>query len=461
MALLIAIVAAGFWPGLAMYDTVVQYGQVIGGQVDDWHPPIMVRLWQLLHPLAAGTAPMFVVQAALYATGFALIVSALVRSGRVVAGFAVAALALSPLLLGWQMVVLKDTQMLGALLCAVGIVANFRLIGRELPVPALGAILILLLYATLARTNAVFAVVPLAVLISNKPRSIGGRSALALVAILAAITLTPLINHRLLDAMPSKISNTLPVYDLAAIAVATDGSAPFTASDRAQIRSRYCAKPFFWDPLGDPTACGSVTARLMEQPASGLYRNLGNAIIRHPLAYAEHRLAHWNSTERWLVAPGLREAGPPDEAERNDLGLSTPRGLFVRPWQAAAAVEAGTPLGWPIIWTVIALLLLPVAWRQRERPIGNLALALAASAIVLEASFLVISIASDLRYHLWSMTAAALALILLGGELQRYRRYALAGGAVMALVIAAGLWSRAALPQAPASYQAMIHAPTG
>ena len=49
MALLIASVAALFWPGVPMYDTVAQYRQVLGGPVDDWHPPVMVRLWQLLH----------------------------------------------------------------------------------------------------------------------------------------------------------------------------------------------------------------------------------------------------------------------------------------------------------------------------------------------------------------------------------------------------------------------------
>ena len=51
MALLIASVAALFWPGVPMYDTVAQYEQVLSNQVDDWHPPVMVRLWQVLHSL--------------------------------------------------------------------------------------------------------------------------------------------------------------------------------------------------------------------------------------------------------------------------------------------------------------------------------------------------------------------------------------------------------------------------
>ena len=91
----------------------------------------MARLWQLLHPLADGAAPMFALQVMLYAIGFGLFVAKLV-SGRVAGRAAIAAtvLALSPLLLGWQMAVLKDTQMLGALLAAICIVAHYRLPGE-------------------------------------------------------------------------------------------------------------------------------------------------------------------------------------------------------------------------------------------------------------------------------------------------------------------------------------------
>src|SRR6202011_461813 len=125
-----------FWPGMPMYDTVSQYDQVLSNDVTDWHPPVMVRLWQVLQPLGSGTAPMFVLQVALYAAGFALIVAALVRSGRWRPALAAAMLALSPLRLVWQMVVLKDGQMLGALLASLGIIAHFRLAQKKVPVPA-------------------------------------------------------------------------------------------------------------------------------------------------------------------------------------------------------------------------------------------------------------------------------------------------------------------------------------
>jgi hypothetical protein len=273
---------------------------------------------------------------------------------------------------------------------------------------------------------------------------------------------TPLLNRRLFHASESGVPNSQPLFDLAAIAAATPRSvAPFTPAERAQIVRQHCVKAFFWDPVGDPSACGPVTDRASDLPQRELYLDLLRAAAAHPLAYAEHRLKHWNSTERWLVPPGLIDAEPPDEAEENDEGLKTPESSFVPVWQGAAAFEAGTPLGWPIVWTTVALLLFPSAWRLRVDPASGLALALIVSALTLEASFLVISIASDLRYHLWPMTAAALALVLLSDGLRLSRRAWTASGVLLAFVVAGGLITRSTLPSAPDSYQAMLHAPTG
>ena len=460
--MLIAAVAAIFWPGISMYDTVAQYGQVLTNDVDDWHPPIMVRLWQLLHPLAAGAAPMFVLQVALYALGFALIVAALVKIGRWRPAIATAVLALSPLLLGWQMVMLKDGQMLGAMIAAVGIVAHYRLVGRRVPIIAAAIAALLLAYATLVRANAVFATIPLAVLflpIRKRPFTAG---VLAAISVLVVIAASPVINQRLLKAEPSGVEKSLPLFDLAAIAVATPGSpSPFTRAERAEIVRKHCVKSFFWDPLGDPAACGPVTDRLNQQPDRTLYVDLARAIAAHPLAYAGHRLRHWNSTERWLVPPNLPEAGPPDESEENDVGLRNPRSPLMPAWQSVAAAEAATPLGWPIVWTLVAVLLVHTAWRQRSEPEGDVALTLLASALTLEASFLVVSIASDFRYHLWSVAAVPLALILLANDLRFNRRQWVGAATLLAIVIAGGLITRSTLPAAPSEYEAMVQAPSG
>lgn len=445
-----------------MYDTVAQYGQVRGAPIDDWHPPIMVRLWQLLHPLGPGTAPIFGLQTALYGFGFALIAGALVESGRRRAALAAAVLALSPLLLGWQMVVLKDAQMIGALVAAFGIVAHYRLTGRSIPVAAGAVAALLVAYATLVRANAFFVTVPLTALLLPTRKRLLMSAAVAAAGAAIILIVTPLINHDLLGAEPSDVAKSQPLFDLAAIAIASPASpGPFTPSEIAEIRARHCVKAFFWDPLGDPTGCTSATERLTHKPAGWLYVQLARAAVAHPIAYARHRIAHWDSTERWLVAPGLPDAAPPVEAEPNDLGLETPQSPIAGTWQDMAAAEAATPLGWPIFWTILAAVLLPAAWRRRNDPSGSLALALVASALALEISFFAISIASDLRYHLWPMAASALALILLSDNPRLQRREWLAAGLVVALVIGGGIVARATLPPAPDGYQAMIHAASG
>jgi hypothetical protein len=406
---------------------------------------------------------MFVLQLTLYALGFALIVAALVRSGRWRSGVAAGLFALSPLLLGWQMVVLKDTQMLGALVASVAIVAHYRFRGQSLPPAATAAVVLFIAYATLVRANALFATVPLAVLLLPVRRSVLGSLALALVGGAAILLSQPLINHHLLGAEPSDVAKSEPIFDLAGLAVRVPEEpwSSFTADERQKIIDRHCSKAFFWDSLTDPAGCADATERAMKASAGQLYLQLAREAALHPIAYAHHRVAHWNSTERWLVAPGLPDAGPPVEAEPNDLGLGTPANPIAPAWQDAAAAEAATPLGWPIVWTMVALALLPAAWRRRDEPAGALALALLASALTLEASFLVISIASDLRYHLWPMTASALALILLSDDLRLRRRKWITGSAALVVVIAGGIAARQSLPRAPDSYEAMVHAASG
>jgi hypothetical protein len=460
VALLIAAGASVFWPGVPMYDTVAQYGQVTSGEVDDWHPPIMVRLWQLLDALAPGTEPMFILQVGLYALGFALIAAALARMGRPYASAAAALLAVSPLVLGWQTVVLKDAQMLAALVAAVGIVAHYRTRSLPIPLAVIAAVLLLGGYATLVRANALFATIPLLALLVERPSSNVARASLAIVGIILLLALEPVINLRVLGASPSGVAKSQPLFDVAAIAVAQPGPvAPFTSSERRQLKAKNCVSSFFWDPVGDPTACGPVTERANALSERELYLDLAGAAAAHPLDYAGHRLRHWNSTERWLVPPGLIGAAPPEEGEPNDLGLTTPKSALFPRWQRISAWEAATPLGWPIVWTALALLLLPTAWRYRAEAQSRLALALIVSALALEASFLLISIASDLRYHLWTMVAAPLALIFLGKHLRTSPREWLTAGAVLAIIIAGGVFSRTMLPRAPSSYQAMLHAP--
>lgn len=445
-----------FWPGVAMYDSVAQFEQALSGDYQDWHPPVLARLWAGLHVLfGGGAAPMLVLQMALYWSGLALTALALAHIGKRRAAAFVIGIGLFPPFLGWQAVVLKDTQMLGALLGAIGIVAWWRLRGAKLPRAALAGAIVLAGYATLVRTNAVFATVPLMVMLFA-PARWWVRNVLTLAGIGAVVAVAPAINHGVFGAAPSGIERTEPLYDLAGIAVRSPAT-PVGLSPAAvhAIAARHCVKPLFWDPLGTPARCGTLLDPLRALPVPTLYGMLASAVVRAPLAYGAHRLAHLDSTERWLVAGGWPGAAPPASSEPNTLGLGSP-GRAAGVWQAFARWTAETPLGWPVAWVVVALTGLAVAAARPPGPVRDLAAALLVSALMLESSFAVLSIASDLRYHLWPMVATALASVLLRADAPWPRRALIAGGAALALVIGTGVAARLLLPPAPAGYAAQL-----
>lgn len=453
-ALIAALTIAAAWPGVATYDTAAQFGEVLSGAYDDWHPPAMARWWAVLHAVfGGGTGPMLVMQVALAWLGLGLVAAALVRRGDGMAGAAVLACGLLPVFWVWQIAVLKDAQMLGAALAGVGLVAWWRLAGVRVPRWGWALAGVAFGYATLVRANAVFAIAPLVAMLAVTRRRT--RAAWAAAMMLAALGAMQIVNHEVFGAVDTGVRTTQPRFDLAGIAVRVADPA-VTRIGVAQVealRIGHCVKPFFWDPLGDGP-CADAEAALADLSVTQLYVTLARAILHHPVAYAEQRIAHLNSTERWLVPAGWPDAWPPSTAEPNPVGLRGP-GPAAAWWIGASAWLAESPLAWPIVWTVAAIVALVAAARRRPSPRRELAMALLISALTLEASFAIISIASDLRYHLWPMVATALAVVLLADH-RPSRRMMLGAGAGLALVIVTGATSRMTLPPAPASYRAML-----
>ena len=71
-----------YWPGLMIWDSVRQYDQALSGRMDDWHPPLMEWIWRQFSFVAPGPAPMLVLQLALYALGYGLLIASAWRAGR-------------------------------------------------------------------------------------------------------------------------------------------------------------------------------------------------------------------------------------------------------------------------------------------------------------------------------------------------------------------------------------------
>jgi len=443
-ALLCGATLAIRWPGVAMYDSVAQYAQALSGQYTDWHPPIMARLWALLIPLWPGTAPFFLAQMLLWWGGLGLLAAALGRRQRHGAAACVLLVGAAPLFLGWVTVVLKDAQMACCLAATTGLAAHWRLQDRSIPRWAAALILILIAYATLVRGNAVFATVPFGVALFGwgGVRRLWARTAMLAALTLAVLAASPPINDRLLGAEPSEVTRALPLYDLAG--VAHFGGLPavpgLTPAQWREAERRGCYTPFFWNPYGEPSQCGFVgdAVAFDDETGAHIMGAWAGQVARHPLAYARHRLGHINANLRFWVGPEEPDAVPPLHSERNRLGLGEPPGEAASALIAAARAMAGSPLGWPALWLALAIGLLWASARGAATGGARLGRALALSAACMSASFVVVSLASDVRYHLWSMIAAALALIVLvDARALDPRRMRIAGGIVLALMIVA------------------------
>ncbi|WP_019831781.1 hypothetical protein [Sphingomonas sp. PR090111-T3T-6A] len=447
--------AALFYPGIASYDIVFAYGEAMAHAVGDWHPPVLIRLWQGLASLGLpGLGSLYLIQTLLLWLGLGLLAAAQAREGRRWSAALLLLVGVLPPVSGWMAEVLKDTQLTAALIAATGLVGCYRLRGRPMPWPAVAGVALLLLYATLLRQNALFSTLPLAAGLAIgerqhrraiRPAMLAGGLAL-LVALLA-----PAINHRLFEARPAHAERSAQLFDMAGIAHFADlptipGVPPALW---AEAERRGCYTPYAWDSYDMPANCPPIWAAVRDRPLTAGWLAL---IARHPIAYAEHRLAHFNTTLRFLTARQEPRAASQKRSTPNPwgLGLSESRAAAIS--FKIQSIVAATPLGWPVAWAALGLSLLWVAAAMPCSPRRDLALTLAMSALVQMASFLVVSVAADFRYHHWPIAAIAMATALLAGEPLPISRVRRAGIALLALCLVTGAARLTLVPHWPAGF---------
>ncbi len=410
-----AIEVAAYWPGIMTWDAAREYGMARGGAIDDWHPPVMIMLWRALLPIARGPGPMLALQLAMVFGGVTLLARSAWREGRRGLAWALVGAALFPIPLAIEGAVLKDCLMAGAVLCAAGLVADGRGWARV-------AAAMLLLFAATLRFNAFLACLPW--LVAAAPSAWRAtRARLAGVIVAATLLLglaTPLAN-RAIGATRSGVELSQIVFDLGGITYysGVDAFPPLPVRDPVAVNA-HCYSPELWDPyswwVDAPCPTGFVlVGQAFTRERISPYGWWLSQIARHPLAYAEHRLAHFNRNARLWVASRPPQLVPP-QPDPNPYAFAPPRNALRAGIDRAAELLARTPLGWPIWWIAVAggVLLLGRA----ASPLARLA---ATSALLYGAGYLVFSVASDLRYHLWTMLAALVAALIAGDDLRRAR----------------------------------------
>jgi hypothetical protein len=450
-ALGLAASFAAWWPGIMIDDARWQYQQAIDGEYDDWHPPLMAWIWHLTMRLMPGPGPMLALQLLLYWGGIALVAMALWRRGRPATAAALACAGWLPAPLLFLGTVLKDVLVTGCLAVATGLVlrrgdgAGPRA-GRWL---AAGAVLALVAAAAL-RFNAFLACAPLlAVLAGPRFRRTRLRLAATGVTCVAALMLVMPTLDALIGARRSDVGLSLILFDLGGI-TEESGRSQFPAMSVADpvAANHRCYDRAEWDGYSSwakaPCRLGfdPFRAAVERQRISPVRLSLG-AVAAHPVAYARHRLGHFNLATWFLVPAGTADTGW-DQSDPNPWNYRVPPNTLLRAVQSLGDGVGDTPLLWPFFWIALAAAAFVLAAGAKlEAEI----VALALSAFLYGGGYLLLGVATSLRYHLWTVTGAALAAILVADALARAEARAprgawVAAAAVLLLPTAAAIGAR-------------------
>ncbi|MBR0556555.1 glycosyltransferase family 39 protein [Ciceribacter sp. L1K23] len=456
------------FPGEMNPDSQSQLEQAMTGTYNDWHPPIMARLWSLFLSVSDGVWTMFVFQMVCWALAFVLLALTLARLGHRVGAWAVFLVGFFPPFLMQIVNIHKDVGLAATVMLAVALVARTRLAGEKTPLWAAVIAGLLLLYAGLVRTNGWFVVLPVALWMlwpAGLRRPLRSGLLMGLAALVLVLP-SGMINHGLLGARDAGALRTLQIFDMAGIAHVSrdlsglEGHITLEEIDECYTpviadtfyHARRCG--FLWDRIaGSPdTPTGLATdipGAVATEPASlgGMWVS---AIARHPLAWAEHRLRHFNAAMQFLI-PGHQAALPAIHAIVDGQPAALP------PLEGAARIMDLVRYGpWatPALWLALGLGVLIITHDARRRgdPLATLSLALTLAGCSYMGAFLFIGVANDPRYGLVGgatiLTAVALLIPGFTDYVRRFSdRLSLATLIAVATVIAM-LAYRASVPDA-------------
>ncbi|WP_277967869.1 hypothetical protein [Sphingomonas echinoides] len=399
------------YPGELKFDALIQYWQVTSGVYNDYHPPVMTRLWSLLHPIADGTAPIYVAHLLMYWFAFILLGYELHRRAGPISGLVVVAIGATPLLIMMNIVVISDVGLASSFLAVVGVWLRVQRRGGW-SVATVVLVALLLFYGTLIRANAVFAVPPLFLLLFGSRLTIASLpKTLALSAVIAVLLIptSSFVNRTILGASPGGAIGTLQFFDVMGI-VRLSGDRTVLREYAGQYpETLHCYSPVMHDTLG--VRCKPFTEMVRSDPQlSSIW--IG-AIKKHPVSYLEHRLLNLNSAFFFYVPPfhvalahGNRDNAKPPFVSGKGWLLDNLRSVTILSAASMIVLAVG-----------LYLMIGGTAYRDQIELIA--ARAMLTSAILYSAAFAVVNVASEQRYSLWLLMATMTSTVIAAPELKR------------------------------------------
>ncbi|MFH7811809.1 MULTISPECIES: hypothetical protein [Acetobacter] len=319
-----------WYPGIIRDDAMAQYLQAVGAEpVTDWHPPLMVRLWQLqINTL--GTANLLNATLIIILS-FGLFIFLKIRPC-VMSLILYPIIFFSPIFFGIMGFIYKDILLSNLIFLTVGVYFSYAVKGK---IPGSVRIILCMTLFTLTflRFNAAFIVAPLLVMILVG-WSISVRNILltGLLIISLACVVGP-VNHILLRSGSDHPEKSLEVFDLGGIAHYSLPKEKRTiafkmwtvATEQEKLSACYLPRQWdeygMWVPVGqeklhiawDMWGTGGVySTRTINKNAKDsrvdMCFELGNQlrsnpslgskwyseIKSHPIAYMHHRFKHFS-----------------------------------------------------------------------------------------------------------------------------------------------------------------------
>ena len=387
MASVAALLAIGFgltllifYPGIMTFDAKYVYADIAKGTYGDWQSPVMVWLWALIDPVAPGAASMFLLTVTTYWLGFGILSLALASRGKASA-LLLPLLAMTPPALALALVVL------GVLLRPNALVAA----------PVLAAYIVWTLRVSLLR-----------ILIFYIPAAI------------VLFGIVQLVYYGMLDAKRQHPVLTIMIFDLGGIShFAKQNQFPvdWSESENAMLLNK-CYQPTLWDIYWRLEPCDFVMRKVEREKGlfgtSAISKAWLQAILRHPVAYLQHRSAFmWN----FLAADNLTIWTA--DVEHPTRKVFADRAAF-NAMVSADDLLKPTPLLRAGFWLLACIAVCCVGWWRSPPREAAFALGVCGSATVYVLSFYAVGVASDFRYGYWAVLAAmAGAVVIWSGEAER------------------------------------------
>jgi hypothetical protein len=402
-----------FWPGIQTFDAFYIYKDMLERTYGDWQSPVMIVLWRLIDPIAPGTGSLLLLTAALYWLTFGIVALAVARRASRLA-LLVPILALSPPAFVFVGIIWRDVLFGIAWLLAAALVFAAVNSGKKQRVTAQAVALALLAFGVLLRPNALAAAPILAAYVLWPAKVQWKRAAILYVPVaLLLFGLVQVIYYGVLDAKRQYPLHPIMVFDLGGVShFAKENVFPgaWTPDETALIVNG-CYQPTMWDIYWTQQPCLFVMDRLDREKIFSfppLADAWTRAILSHPLAYIQHRLAFmgvflFGGENLTMFTRTLED---PDKIVFAD----NPRLMTLK---AAHDVLKPTPLFRTGFWLLLDIVVCLFAWRRRDTPAGAFALGVCGAATVYLMTFLTVGVANDFRYAYWAVLAGLAGLVAL------------------------------------------------